>query len=105
MTFLFKQAAFICGRSYRLGVHEVPETTQVHPHFLKLVSAGLVVESKKTVVISLESNEERAKILLSRLLAQRPKKPAPVAEVETPAKSPWADSKSEADESGKKKKK
>lgn len=95
MFYQFKQAAHIAGHHFKLGVHDVPEKVEYHPYFLKLVSAGLVVEAEATKVISPQSHQERGKKLLEKILSKKaaalpvapsapPASKAPVAPSETP---------------------
>lgn len=72
MLYQFKQAVHLNGKNYPCGVHEVDEKTEYHSYFLKLVSAGLVLEADVKKAVSPVDLQERSKKLLEKLMAKKP---------------------------------
>lgn len=80
MKYRFKQALHLGGKDFHPGVHTVPEKMKhgkvdvhhcEHPHFLKYVAAGFIVESEVTEAVSLTSHKERTEMLLNKLIGQK----------------------------------
>lgn len=67
MTYRFKISVQLCGKDYRRGDHEVPESVECHPYFLKLVKCGHVEEITISEVISPESLKLRNERLVERI--------------------------------------
>lgn len=80
MLYQFKQAVHLCKKDYSRGVHQVSESVELDPRFLKLVQLGLVVEAEASKVISPASMQERSKKLLDKLMVKKAKKAPPKEE-------------------------
>lgn len=79
MRYQFKQAAHVNGKDYLLGVHDVSESTEYHPHFLRLVSAGLIVEAENASPVSTDTHQERSQRLLHKIMKRKDPKSAEAA--------------------------
>lgn len=116
MLYKFKQSVHLEGKTYKLGVHEVPEEVEKHPYFLTLVKDGSVLEADpEKLPDSPETTLERSKRLHEKLSGKAPKaeEPArdpkhPINVVEDREKAEFGKAESEdesEDKSDKKKKK
>lgn len=81
MKYQFKQAVHIRpkgkpGKAFSLGTHEVDESIEYDPYFLKLVSAGLIAEAPLTKVVEHKSAQQSAKELLDKLALRKRAKTA-----------------------------
>lgn len=100
----FKQAVHIDGKDFPRGIHKVSESVEKHPHFLKYVSLGLIVESQPAPMMG-QSAQERGEKLMNKLVkkADAGKSPAPeMVKEEAPAEVESADEEKPKGKSGKK---
>lgn len=82
MRVQLKQALHVEGKTYHLGVHDIPEETLKHPHFHKYMAAGLVVEADAPQSIA-ETAQQRGARLAEKLHVSKVKaEPAPVVDEE-----------------------
>lgn len=62
------QAAHLGGKSYALGIHDLPEKAIEDRFFHKLVQAGLAVEPEASAFVAPESLQDRQKRLADKLV-------------------------------------
>lgn len=81
MQYEFKNAVSIDGKIFPVGFREVPEKVENHPHFLKFVGAGYIVDADGDAVSghALKSPKERAEALLDKVMNKKKSPKAAVA--------------------------
>lgn len=67
-----KQALHVEGKTYHLGVQDIPEETLKHPHFHKFMAAGLVTEADAPPSI-VENAQQRGARLAEKLHVSKAK--------------------------------
>ena len=72
MNLQFKHAVHLCGKDYRLGVHNVPEAVLKDDHFKKYMELGWIVEPPAEALI--EPLHVRQARLAAKINAQLPSK-------------------------------
>lgn len=70
MQYKFKRALQIGKIDFKCGNNHVPEECENHPHFLRYVGLGLIVDVELVTTLCLEDPQVRAKIILDRLAAK-----------------------------------
>lgn len=72
MKYLFKHALLIEKHHFSLGVHEVAEIVENHPHFLKYINAGWICDPEGVQEVSKLTHAERSERLLEKLMSKKP---------------------------------
>lgn len=91
------QAAHLGGKSYKQGVHDLPEAAVKDRFFHKLVQAGLAIDAEGIAPVLAESLQQRQARLAEKLAKMKTPEPRPpvVASVHTvsapPAQAPMAE--------------
>ncbi len=103
MKYRFVQSVHIAGTDYRRGVHDVSEKVENHPHFLKFVGAGFIVEADPSGAVDSASFLQRMhdkvskKVAPAVLVPEPPKAsleaPVVASEEEAPVEAPVKESK------------
>lgn len=72
MRMLFKQAVFLCGKTYSQGFHEVPESVISDKFFQKMVLSGMISDGELQQPILAETPLQRNQRLAEKLIPKAP---------------------------------
>ena len=98
MLYKFNQALHVAGKDFPRGVHEVLEKQELHPHFLRYVGLGLIVDAPKQATMpAIKADSSRNEALYNKLVKKVDAKKASLAKPEAPAISPEAPSEVEGE--------